>query len=644
MKTVGFFAAGHAVIGHLDRVLEAKVKYCPSFYPTQHLDAVAGWGYKPSSKRAMAYAAKHNLPYWALEDGFLRSIGLGVHGHLEHSFIVDPVGVYYDATKPSLLENLIIHAPQDTDSLERANRCIDMLRQTRLSKYNLAPEVSIVSQPEKPSVLVVDQTYGDASVCLGMASATQFEEMLKAAIHDNPGAEVLVKVHPDVLAGKKKGYLHELAKVYSCRLVAQEVNPWSLFERVSDVYVVTSQLGFEALLAGKRVHCFGIPFYAGWGLTQDRQQCDRRQQSRSLQQLFCAAYLQYCRYINPYTGERCAFEDTVALLSLQKQHLERLRGAWLLPKNQRTLLPRLNRVLGLAADIRATFEDENRCDDRLVLVNSYQLQDITEASRVVKIQALDLFSVGPFKGVGYGLSNSVELVNALLNESALLDLLDQYDLSPHEQDVASGICTLYRRYLQQQISATYTCSFQLPKDRKILLVVEDREQLSAEDELVLLNLIRESNPTAYIVYARKDWNADKFAICPLPSVCDRGLAYDDILPFVQWVDEVHTHSSLMGFKALVLSVPVVTYSDAFYAGWGLTEDNMLSMKRARCLTLEELVYMLLIKYVTYHDPDTGDVINFETAHLLAQRYAHYPYGLTLASRIKRVIRSIFLNT
>lgn len=644
MKTVGFFAAGHAVIGHLDRVLEARVKYCPPFYPSQGLDAVAGWGYKPSSKRAMAYAAKHNLPYWALEDGFLRSIGLGVHGHLEHSFIVDPVGVYYDATKPSLLENLIIHAPQDTDSLERANRCIEMLRQARLSKYNLAPDVSVFSQKAKSAVLVVDQTYGDTSVRLGMASATQFEEMLKAAIHDNPGAEVLVKVHPDVLAGKKKGYLHELAKVYSCRLVAQEVNPWSLFERVSDVYVVTSQLGFEALLAGKRVHCFGIPFYAGWGLTQDRQQCDRRQQPRSLQQLFFAAYLQYCRYINPYTGERCAFEDTVALLSLQKQHLERLRGTWLLPKNQRTFLPRLNRVLGLAANIRIASDGVSGCADKPALVNSYWLQDKSQASRVIKVQALDLFSVGPYKGVGYGLSNGIEVVNELLNKSDLLGLLNQYDLLPYERDVASGLYTVYRRYLQQQISATYTCSFQFPKDRKVLLVVEDREQLSAEDELVLLNLIREANPTAYIIYARKDWNADKFAICPLPSVCDRGLAYDDVLPFIQWVDEVHTHSSLIGFKALVLSVPVVTYSDAFYAGWGLTEDNMLSMKRARCLTLEELVYMLLIKYVTYHDPDTGDVINFETAHLLAQRYAHYPYGLTLASRIKRVIRSIFLNT
>ena len=41
---------------------------------------VAGWGHKPTADKARDYAAKHNLPYIALEDGFLRSLDLGCKG------------------------------------------------------------------------------------------------------------------------------------------------------------------------------------------------------------------------------------------------------------------------------------------------------------------------------------------------------------------------------------------------------------------------------------------------------------------------------------------------------------------------------------------------------------------------------------
>ena len=39
---------------------------------------------------------------------------------------------------------------------------------------------------------------------------------------------------------------------------------------VDAVYVVTSTMGFEALLVGKPVTTFGVPWYAGWGVTDDR--------------------------------------------------------------------------------------------------------------------------------------------------------------------------------------------------------------------------------------------------------------------------------------------------------------------------------------------------------------------------------------
>ena len=68
---------------------------------------VVGWGHKPTADKARDYAAKHNLPYIALEDGFLRSLDLGCKGAQPLSLVVDHTGIYYDATEPSDLENLL---------------------------------------------------------------------------------------------------------------------------------------------------------------------------------------------------------------------------------------------------------------------------------------------------------------------------------------------------------------------------------------------------------------------------------------------------------------------------------------------------------------------------------------------------------
>jgi capsule polysaccharide export protein KpsC/LpsZ len=75
--------------------------------------------------------------------------------------------------------------------------------------------------------------------------------------------------------------------------------------------VVTSQLGFEALMLGKKVTCFGVPFYAGWGLTDDRIPAPRRRAHRTVLEVFAAAYFHYARYVNPINGKRCQLEGLV---------------------------------------------------------------------------------------------------------------------------------------------------------------------------------------------------------------------------------------------------------------------------------------------------------------------------------------------
>ena len=55
-------------------------------------------------------------------------------------------------------------------------------------------------------------------------------------------------------------------------------------------------MGMEALLLNKEVHCYGIPFYSGWGLTEDKQISPRRKKILTVDQLFAGAYILYSSY------------------------------------------------------------------------------------------------------------------------------------------------------------------------------------------------------------------------------------------------------------------------------------------------------------------------------------------------------------
>ena len=70
-------------------------------------------------------------------------------------------------------------------------------------------------------------------------------------------------------------------------------------------------MGFEALLAGKVVHCYGMPFYAGWGLTQDQITLPSRTKQRSLEEIFYFAYIEFSRYFNPEASRQVEVEDMV---------------------------------------------------------------------------------------------------------------------------------------------------------------------------------------------------------------------------------------------------------------------------------------------------------------------------------------------
>ena len=259
-----------------------KIPHLSTLLPEFHIckdgkgaEAVVGWGLRPTTHKARAFAAEHQLPFIALEDSFLRSLGLGVAGYPPYSIVYDDIGIYYDTTRPSRLEQLILAAhTMPSETLAQAQQAMDFILQHHLSKYNHAPELSDdhpLRSPSKPeTILIIDQTFGDMAIQYGGADASTFELMFQTALNENPQADIWVKTHPDVLCGKKQGYLTQLAQQHRVHLLAEDINPISLLQNVDKVYCVTSQMGFEALLCGKPLTTFGLPWYAGWGVSDDR--------------------------------------------------------------------------------------------------------------------------------------------------------------------------------------------------------------------------------------------------------------------------------------------------------------------------------------------------------------------------------------
>ena len=285
----------------LDKLLQKK----GTFY---------GWGRKKSGKKAVALAKRFHTSFVLLEDGFIRSIGLGVDGSPSFSLVEDDVGIYYDATTPSKLENLLntYDFSSDAKLMKQANKAIELIKKHHISKYNNAPDIAAdFFPPNEKRVLVVAQTAGDSSLEYGMLQHFTTQEIIQTAIAENPDATIYVKIHPDVLSGKKSSDINIQELQNNCVVLDQNVNPISLLKHFSKVYTKTSGMGFEALLVGCEVVCFGMPFYAGWGITTDKVECKRRKKQRTIQEAFAAAYILYTRYYNPYKNRACDIFEVI---------------------------------------------------------------------------------------------------------------------------------------------------------------------------------------------------------------------------------------------------------------------------------------------------------------------------------------------
>lgn len=250
-----------------------------------------------------------------VEDGFLRSRGLGAELVPPLSLVCDDLGIYYDPSRESRLERLI--AARTTLRLDQQLRA-DILRRSLikagLSKYNLGGDA-----PELPAghrILVPGQVENDASIRLGAGEVRTNLDLLRAARAANPDAVLLYKPHPDVEAGLRPGAVSREAALELADAVLEEADPVALLGEVSEVWTMTSLLGFEALLRGVKVTTLGAPFYAGWALTTDLGPVPERRKARvGLDGLVHAALIDYPRYRDPVSGLPCPVEVIVERLA-----------------------------------------------------------------------------------------------------------------------------------------------------------------------------------------------------------------------------------------------------------------------------------------------------------------------------------------
>jgi capsular polysaccharide export protein len=251
-----------------------------------------------------------------VEDGFIRSVGLGADCVPPLSIVVDRLGAYFDPSTPSELEQMIEQGGFVPELIERAKALRALIVEQGISKYASSDVVLQPRAGEGRHLLVAGQVEDDRSVMTGGGLVATNLELLRRVRSLAPDAFITYKPHPDVEAGHRVGAIAPKIALSLADEVVCDQPIGALIDIVDEVHVNTSLAGFEALLRGKSVVAHGVPFYAGWGLTRDLGAVPaRRTARRTIDEIVAAVLLLYPRYLDPVTGLPCPPEILVSRLA-----------------------------------------------------------------------------------------------------------------------------------------------------------------------------------------------------------------------------------------------------------------------------------------------------------------------------------------
>lgn len=602
-------------------------------------DVFVGWGRKKSGLKAVELAKKHNVKFLLLEDGFLRSLNLGVENSPSFSIVKDEIGIYYDATAPSKLENILNTYEFSSEELEQAKKAIELIKKEKLSKYNnnlCLPKELFNANEER--VLIITQVANDTSLKFGLADNFSTQDIINEAIKENPNAKIYIKIHPDVLSSKKQSDFNAQDLPSKCVVIKENYNPIELLSHFKKVYTKTSGMGFEALMLKQECVCYGMPFYAGWGLTQDKQMCKRRLKKRSLEEVFCAAYILYSEYFNPYLNQKSDIFDTIYTLAKYKK-IEQANSntlyflgftlwkRWFMrpffkAKNNKIIF--LNSLDEL---YKANLNPEDKIFiwgkkyDKALLTKEFNNEIFLVEDGFLRSVFLGSDLTRPFSLI----VDSKGLYIDPNHPSDLEELLQNHEFDDTLRQRAKRLITTITQNKFSKYNGLKHEKLDFNTNKKIILIpaqVEDDASMilggAGFDTLKLLQSVRATNKDAFIVFKphpdvlsgnRKGLKEKDIIL----EYCDEIIENVSIDSAINACDEVHTITSTSGFDALLRAKKVVVYGKPFYAGWGLTQDLHHISRRTRVLSLEELVAGVLILYPRYIHPKSKNLCEVELA-------------------------------
>ncbi|EAI7146193.1 capsular polysaccharide biosynthesis protein [Campylobacter jejuni] len=614
-------------------------------------DLFFGWGRKKSGLKAMNLAKKYKAKFILLEDGFIRSLNLGVEDSPSFSMVKDDIGIYYDATMPSKLENLLNACEFKDEEIKQAKKAIELIKKYKISKYNNNLDIpDNYFQKDEKRVLIITQTANDASLEFGLAKDFKTLDMIKDAIKENPKSTIYIKIHPDVLSGKKQSDLDLNSLPKECILITENFNPIALLEFFDKVYTKTSGMGFEALMQECECICYGMPFYAGWGLTKDKLECKRRMQKRSLEEVFYAAYILYSEYFNPYLNQKSNIFDTIQTLAkykdIEKVNSNKLFMLGFTLWKRHFIKPffkaKDNEIIFLNS-IKSLVRYKLKEDDKFFIWGKKYDENTLKNLLLVKAKEQNLTNFTPKVSlVEDGFIRSISLGSDLTRPFSLIvddkglyidpnkpskleELLQNEIFDENMLNRAKNIIKilLENRFSKYNGLKHENLKINAKTGQKIILIpaqVEDDVSMILGgfglSTLDLLKEVRSKNQDAYIIFkphpdvlsGNRVGLKDETLIL---EFCDEIVKDCSIDSAIKIADEIHTITSTSGFDALLRAKKVFTYGMPFYAGWGLTKDKYRCERRTRKLSLEELVAGALIAYPRYINPKTKTLCEIE---------------------------------
>lgn len=576
-------------------------------------EGVAVWGRSPYATRGEGAASARKAPLWRIEDAFLRSLHPGRASGPPIGLMIDRRGgVHFDASAPSDLEMILARdLLDDTALLDRARAGMARMAEDHLSKYTAHdPDVPL---PAPGYVLVIDQTRGDAAVRASGGDEATFRDMLAVARAEHPGVPVVIKTHPETARGLRPGHLDARDATEGVTLLADPVSPRALLEGARAVYTLSSQMGFDAILAGHRPQVFGTPFYAGWGLTEDRSAMALPRRGRALTraQLFAGAMILAPIWYDPFTDRLCPFETALEALAAETRAWREDRLGWTATGMRAWKRAHLQRFYSGVTPLRFGAARP----PRRAMVWAGRATGADDAVRVedgfLRSRGLGAALVPPLslvldrRGIYYDPARPCDLDHMI----ALRAQLRPDQVLRAERLIARLVAAGLSKY---NLGGDRPA---LPPGHRILVPgqVEDDASIrlgcgEIRTNRALLAAARAANPDAVLIYKpHPDVVAGlrPGALSDAVTLADLVLPDADIAALLGQVQAVWTLTSLTGFEALLRGVPVTTLGAPFYAGWGLTRHLGPTVPhRSARPTLAGLVHAALIDYPRYVDPVT----------------------------------------